>query len=121
MLVVDERAQPVSLSDAHWIGIVKQLFTTADGLGTMESILTCGFSPNTFFHPHSHVEGTEEVWCGMHDTSWRLLGREIFPQPDGEAYLIPPTGKCPHANFNLSDAYVRLFYFARYQDHEVRK
>ncbi|MHB9027764.1 MAG: cupin domain-containing protein [Candidatus Latescibacterota bacterium] len=121
MLVVDECTQPVSTSDAHWIGIVKQLFTTADGLGTMESILTCGFSPNTFFHPHSHVEGTEEVWTGMYDTSWFLLGREICRQPDGTAYLIPTTGKCPHGNFNLSDKHVRLFYFARYADHEVRK
>lgn len=121
MLVVDENTTPVSSSTAHWIGIVRQLFQTGDGLGTMESILTCEFSPNTFFHPHSHAEGTEEVWTGMYDPSYFLLGREIRPQPDGTAYLIPVTGKTPHANFNLSDTPVRLFYFARYKDHETRK
>ncbi len=121
MLVVDENTQPASSSNAHWCGVVKPLFNTADGLGTMESILTCVFSPMTFFHPHSHVEGTEEVWAGLYDDSYVLFGKQIRRQPDGTAYLIPTDANTPHANFNLSDKPVKLFYFARYRDHEVRK
>jgi mannose-6-phosphate isomerase-like protein (cupin superfamily) len=121
MLVVDENKGVVTTSNAHWIGIVKQLFTTNDGLGTMESILTCQFSPMTFFHPHSHVDGTEEVWAALTDPSFMLLGKQIRLQEPGTAYLIPTDNKTPHANFNLSDAPVKLFYFARYKDHEVRK
>ena len=121
MKVVDENKQPITSSNAHWVGIVKQLFSTADGLGTLESILTCAFSPMTFFQPHSHVEGTEEVWTGMHDGSYVLLGKQIRYQPPGTAYLIPVDGNTPHANFNVSDKTIKLFYFARYSDHEVRK
>ncbi len=121
MLVVDENTTPIGSSTAHWVGIVKQLFTTEDGLGTMESILTCSFSPMTFFHPHSHVEGTEEVWTTINDELYVFFGKQIRLQPPGTAYLIPTDGKTPHANFNVSDKMVKMFYFARYGDHEVRK
>lgn len=121
MLVRDENTIPYTSENAHWIGAVKSLFTTADGLGTMESILTCQFGPNTFFHPHSHVEGTEEVWSGLYDTAYLLFGRRIRIQDPTTSYLIPTDAKTPHANFNLSDKPYKLFYFARYKDHEVRK
>ncbi|MFC1538994.1 cupin domain-containing protein [Candidatus Latescibacterota bacterium] len=121
MLVVDENKMPVSTSNAHWIGIVRNLISTADGLGTLESILTCSYSPMTFFHPHSHVEGCEEVWTAMDDEIYVLLGKQIRLQPPGTAYNIPPDGKTPHANFNVSDKTIKMFYFARYGDHELRK
>lgn len=121
MLVVDENTTPVSTSNAHWIGIVRGLFSTDDGLGTLESILTCSFSPMTFFHPHSHVEGTEEVWTAMHDEIYVFFGKQIRLQPPGTAYLIPTDGKTRHANFNVSDKIIKMFYFARYGDHEVRE
>ena len=121
MLVVDENTTPVSSSTAHWVGIVKPLFNTNDGLGTLESILTCQFDPMTFFHPHSHGEGTEEVWVTITDDIYVLLGKQIRLQPPGTAYMIPTDGKTPHANFNVSDKMINMFYFARYRDHEVRK
>lgn len=121
LLVVDENTLPATTSDVHWCGIVKQLFTTDDGIGTMESILTCTFSPMTFFQPHSHVPGTEEVWTGLGDANYVLFGKQIRHQPDGTAYLIPTDNRTPHANFNLSEKPVKLFYFARYKDHDVRK
>ncbi|MFC1538072.1 cupin domain-containing protein [Candidatus Latescibacterota bacterium] len=121
MLVVDVNNRPFYISDGHWIGVAKNVFTTADGLGTLESVQVCSFSPMTFFHPHSHVEGTEEVWTGMYDGSYFLLGKQIRYQPPGTAYMIPTDSKTPHANFNVSDKTVKLFYFARYGDHEVRK
>ena len=101
--------------------MAKHLFRTQDGLGTLESVQVCTFSPMTFFHPHSHVEGTEEVWTTVHDDINFLLGKQIRRQPSGTAYLIPTDGKTPHANFNISDKVVKMFYFARYGDHEVRK
>ena len=121
MLVVDENKTAVSSSDAHWVGIVKPLFGTNDGLGTMESVITCQFSPMTFFHPHSHLDGCEEVWAALTDPIHVLLGKQIRFQEPGTAYLIPSNGKTPHANFNLSDKPIKLFYFARYGDHELRK
>jgi hypothetical protein len=46
---------------------------------------------------------------------------QIWPLAPGTAYMIPPDGKTPHANFNVSDHPVKLFYFARLREHEVRK
>jgi mannose-6-phosphate isomerase-like protein (cupin superfamily) len=121
MLIVDENTLPIISSDAHWVGIVKSFFTTPDGLGSMESILVCYFSPMTFFQPHSHDATTEEVWTAIDPNTYVLLGKQIRTQPPGTAYMIPPDAKTPHANFNTSDKTIRMFYFARYKDHEVRK
>ncbi len=121
MMVVDENTTPVSTSNAHWVGIVKPLFGTKDGLGTLESVLTCSFSPMTIFQPHSHVEGCEEVWITIYDDIYVFLGKQIRLQPPGTAYMIPPDGKTPHANFNTSDKLIKMFYFARYRDHEVHE
>ena len=68
MLVVDENTASIITSNAYWIGIVKQLFGTKDGIGTLESVITCSFEVMTFFHPHSHVEETEEVWTAQYGT-----------------------------------------------------
>ncbi|MFC1692959.1 cupin domain-containing protein [Candidatus Latescibacterota bacterium] len=121
ILVVDENTLPYYTSDGHWVGIARNLFSTEDGLGTIESVQTVSFSPMTFFHPHSHVEGTEEVWTAMYDDIYVFLGKQMRLQPAGAAYMIPPDGNTPHANFNVSDKLVKMFYFARYRDHEVRK
>lgn len=121
MLVVDENTIPVASTTSHWVGIVKPLLATKDGLGSLESVLTCEFSPMTFFQPHSHPEGTEEVWVALDTDTWVLLGMQIWPQAPGTAFMIPSDGKTPHANFNVSDHSVKLFYFARFKDHEPRK
>ena len=121
LLVVDENSTPASSSTAHWVGIVKPLFSTKDGLGILESVLTCQFDPMTFFHPHSHNEGTEEVWTTICGDVYALLGKQIRRQPPGTAYMIPVDWNTPHANFNVSDRMINMFYFARYRDHEVRE
>ena len=77
LLVVDENITSATSSTAHWVGIVKPLFSTKDGLGTLESVLTCQFDPMTFFHPHSHNEGTEEVWTTICGDVYALLGKQI--------------------------------------------
>ena len=121
MLVKDENATPVSSYNGHWCHIVKNLFNTQSGLGTLESIITVAFDPMTIGHPHSHVDGVEEVWTAIKGTSIAFLGKQIRIQPPGTAYMIPNDGKTPHANFNLADKTIKMFYFARYKDHEVRK
>ena len=60
----------------------------------------------------------EEVWVAMNPNTHVLLGKQIRLQDIGTAFLVPPDNKTPHANFNLSENTVKLFYFARYQDHE---
>ena len=121
MLIKDENAMPVSSSGGHWVHIVKGLFGTNDGLGTLESVITVSFDPMTIGHPHSHEEGCEEVWTSIKGTSIAFLGKEIRTQHPGTGYMIPPDSKTPHANINESNEQIKMFYFARYGDHEVRK
>ncbi len=120
LLVRNENTMPIASSNAHWVGIVKGFFATADGLGTLESILTCAFPPMTIFHPHSHDAGCEEVWATIDKDILVFIGKQIRPQPVGTAYMIPPDGNTPHANFNVTDDLITMFYFARYGDHELR-
>ncbi len=121
MLVKDENAIPVSSYKGHWCHIVKPLFNTQSGLGTLENILTVSFDPMTVGHPHSHIDGCEEVWTAVKGESIAWLGKQIRTQTPGTGYMIPPDGKTPHSNINISNEQIKMFYFARYRDHEVRK
>lgn len=121
MLVQDENTLPIQSTNGHWIHIVKNFFETDAGLGTLERVLTVSFDPMTIGHPHSHDAGCEEVWCEVKGTSIAFIGKQIRMQPEGTAYLIPPDGKTPHSNINTTDKQTKMFYFARYKDHEVRK
>ena len=121
ILVRDENILPITTSNSHWSHIVKNLFNTQDGLGTLESVITVAFDPMTIGHPHSHEDGCEEVWTQITGTSIAFLGKQIRWQSPGTAYMIPPDGNTPHANINTSKEQMKMFYFARYRDHEVRK
>ncbi|MCE5250380.1 cupin domain-containing protein [bacterium] len=119
--VKDENTLPVQSTNGHWCHIVKYFFETDAGLGTLERVLTVTFDPMTIGHPHSHAEGCEEVWTAVRGESIAFLGKQIRVQPEGTGYMIPPDGKTPHANINTGKDQIKIFYFARYGDHEVRK
>ena len=121
ILVRDENTTPISSTNGHWIHIVKGLFSTNDGLGTLESVITVAFDPMTIGHPHSHVEGCEEVWTSIKGESIAFLGKQIRMQSPGTGYMIPSDGNTPHANINTGNEQIKMFYFARYREHEVRK
>jgi len=121
MLVRDENTIPIDSTTGHWVHIVKYLFETKDGLGTLERILTVAFDPMTIGDQHSHGEGTEEVWTMYKGETLAFLGRQIRKQSAGIGYMIPPDGRTTHSNINYTDEQGKFFYFARYSDHEVRK
>ncbi|MFC1538035.1 cupin domain-containing protein [Candidatus Latescibacterota bacterium] len=121
MLVRDENTLAIDSTTGHWVHIVKYLFVTDDGLGTLERILTVAFDPVTIGDQHFHGEGTEEVWTAYRGTSYAFMGRQLREQPPGTGYMIPPDGRTTHSNLNVSDEQIKIFYFARYRDHELRK
>ncbi len=61
------------------------------------------------------------MWTAVEGTSVLFIGKQIRMQEPGMGYMIPPDGNTPHSNINTSDKRVKLLYFARYSDHEVRK
>ena len=84
-------------------------------------MLTVTYDPMTIGHPHSHDAGVEEVWTAITGSSIAFIGKEIRMQHPGTGYMIPPDGKTPHANINDSNKQIKMLYFARYRDHDVRK
>ena len=123
MLVRDENRVPISSTDGLWSHIVKPLFVTSDGLGTLESVLTVTLDPLTLGKPHlvDHQD-IEEVWTALDGTSLAFVGNQLRKQTPGMAFLHIPDNKTPHSNINYhEDSQVRFLYFARYHPHETRK
>lgn len=122
MLVRDENNLPITSSDGLWDHIVKTLFVTADGLGTLQSVLTVTLDPLTMGKPHlvDH-DDIEEVWTALDGTSLAFVGNTLRKQTPGMAFYHIPDNKTPHTNINQNeDAQVRFLYFARYHPHEPR-
>jgi mannose-6-phosphate isomerase-like protein (cupin superfamily) len=122
MVVKDENKIPITSSDGLWTHIVKTLFVTADGLATLESVLTVTLDPLTMGKPHlvDH-DDIEEVWTAVDGTSLAFVGNALRRQTPGMAFYHIPDNKTPHTNINQNqDTQVRFLYFARYHPHEPR-
>jgi len=123
MLVRDENKLPITSTNGLWCHIVKTLFTTEDGLGTLQSVLTVTLDPLTIGKPHlvDHTD-IEEVWTALEGNSLAFMGNQLRRQGPGIAYLHPPDNKTPHTNINYSETeQAKFLYFARYHPHEPRK
>lgn len=123
ILVKDENKIPITSSDGHWAHIVKTLFVTDDGLGTLQSVLTVAIDPLTMGRPHlvDH-DDIEEIWSALDGTSLAFVGNQLRKQTPGMAFYHIPDNKTPHTNINQNeDSQVRFLYFARYHPHETRK
>ena len=120
LIVRNERDIPVQTAAAHWVNIERKLIDPNEGLSEIQSLLTVQIEPSTFAQPHSHGEGVEEVWCVIEGTAHVLMGSQIRDLSPGDAYMVPPNGRTPHANFNTGDQPVKFLYFSRYNDHNPR-
>lgn len=123
MLVRDENTLPIASSNALWCHIDKMLFVTADGLGTLQSVLTLTLDSLTIAQPHvvDH-DDIEEIWAALDGTSIAFISNQLRKQPPGVAYLHIPDNKTPHSNINyMENEQVKFLYFARYHPHETRK
>jgi mannose-6-phosphate isomerase-like protein (cupin superfamily) len=126
LLVRDENQLPITSSNGMWAHIVKTLFVGADGLGTLQAVLTVTLDPLTLGKPHpvpgEDTDEIEEVWTALEGTSLALVGNQLRRQTPGMAYLHIPDNKTPHTNINSSeDSQDKFLYFARYRSHEARK
>jgi mannose-6-phosphate isomerase-like protein (cupin superfamily) len=125
ILVRDENALPITSSDEFWTHIVKTVFVTADGLATLQAVLTVSLDPLTISRPHLHLvdfTDTEEVWSALDGSSLAFVGNQLREQTPGMAFYHVPDDQTPHTNLNpSSELQAKFFYFARYHAHEDRK
>ena len=123
MLIRDENKIPISTTTSLWCEIVRPLFDTSDGLGTLQSVLTVTFDPLTISKPHlvDHTD-IEEVWTALNGTSIAFISNTLFKQTPGMAFYHVPDNLTPHSTINQNqDSQVKFLYFARYHPHEDRK
>jgi mannose-6-phosphate isomerase-like protein (cupin superfamily) len=123
LLVKDENKIPVASVDGSWCHIVKPLFSTADGLGTLQSILTVTFDPLTIAKPHvvDHTD-IEEVFTELNGRTLAWVSNALRWQTTGMAFYHVPDNLTPHSTINQDkDEQVKFLYFARYHPHETRK
>jgi len=123
MLVRDENKLPVTSTTGLWCHIVKTLFVTSDGLGTLQSVLTVTLDPLTIGKPHvvDHTD-IEEVWTALYGTSLAFVSNALRKQTPGMAFYHVPDNLTPHTNVNQNeDSQVKFLYFGRYHPHEARK
>jgi mannose-6-phosphate isomerase-like protein (cupin superfamily) len=123
LLVKDENKIPVASVDGSWCHIVKPLFSTADGLGTLQSILTVAFDPLTIAKPHvvDHTD-IEEVFTELNGRTLAWVSNALRWQTTGMAFYHVPDNLTPHSNVNPDkDVQAKFLYFARYHPHETQK
>jgi mannose-6-phosphate isomerase-like protein (cupin superfamily) len=126
ILVRDESKLPISSSTGMWSHIVKTIFTTEDGLATLQTVLTVRLDPLTIGKPHpspgEDSNEIEEVWTALDGTSLAFVGNQLRRQTPGMAFYHIPNNQTPHTNINQKeDTPVRFLYFARYRGHETRR
>ena len=110
----DENVEPFHTTTGHWAHNNRWLIKDTEGLANIKYLLTVTIQPDTFAQPHSHPAGTEEIWAAIDTKAVFLLGKQMRTMEPGEAYLIPPDGKTPHANFNPWDEPIKFFYIGMF-------
>lgn len=111
--VKDMNIAPITFSQVHWVMSGKDVFDQNDGMSTITSILLVEIGPMTMGQPHSHGDGFHEIWTCLEGDTAVLLGKQLRKQPPGTCYMIPPDGKTPHANINLSNSPVTFLHFRK--------
>jgi mannose-6-phosphate isomerase-like protein (cupin superfamily) len=103
LVVRDTALLPYCEENAHWNNTSKCIFGAADGLFQNERMYIVMLQPRAMSAPHTHAEGTEEIWTKLTPgPEVVLLGSEIRDLGENAAYLVPPTGFTQHGNLNLT-------------------
>jgi mannose-6-phosphate isomerase-like protein (cupin superfamily) len=71
--------------------------------------------------PHTHGPGTEEIWCQLRGTSLLFFGNRLLRQEPGEAFLIPPNNRVPHASINPTDEPMTWLYMGCQHEEDMEK
>ncbi len=71
--------------------------------------------------PHTHGPGIEEIWCQLKGRSLLFFGNRLLRQEPGEAFLIPPNDKVPHASINPTGEPMTWLYMGCTHEEDMSK
>ena len=110
ILVRDANRMPYCEENAHWNNMSRCLFTADDGM--TGRVLLVMLMPFTMAAPHTHNQGTEEIWTKLTPgTALMLLGSELREMPQFSAFLAPPNGVTWHGQINTSKTQVEKWLY----------
>jgi len=112
-LYVTDGYQTPTFMRVHWANIDRGIIGAANGMVAYRGLTAVKLDAMTIAQPHSHGEGTEEVWISLKGDTDVLIGKELRKFPPGTAYKVPATGKTAHANINASETPVNLMHMMK--------
>ncbi|HUT64231.1 MAG TPA: hypothetical protein VMZ04_09775 [Anaerolineae bacterium] len=112
MVIKNEYDNPVSTNinrsqRGEW------LFGSYEGLSTLESIDLIMYEPMSYYPPHVHAEGVEEVWIAIRGDIQIQVGSQRRILTAGSAYKVPGTSTIPHANINGTNVSKKLMWLMK--------
>ncbi|MFC1691955.1 cupin domain-containing protein [Candidatus Latescibacterota bacterium] len=111
MLVKDEKTIPISGTTGHWANITKRMFGRDDGLAMILGMSPVWLAPMTMAQPHaSDPVGVDVLWVALKGDITTLLGKELRKMPPGSAFKNPGDGRVYHANINVTNEPIKLFW-----------
>ena len=102
-------------SGGHWSHVGRSIVSGMKFANPM-GIAVVSIESFDVAHPHAHVEGCEEIWNQIRGDSMMMIGKYLRWHREGEAILIPPDGKTPHASINPDDEPVFWLYVGNRHD-----
>ena len=119
MVVKNEFDNPISTNIHRVNDSRKWLFDRNDGLSTLVGLNPIMWEPRSFYPPHVHGEGEEEIWIAVKGEIIIQLGNKRRVFPAGSAYKVPPDMRTPHTNINSSEVSRKLLWLMKAPVREV--
>jgi len=102
----------------HWAHIARGfIFDAQPKFSNSMGFAVVGLDAFDIAQPHTHPPGTEEIWCQLKGRSLLFFGSRLMWQEPGEAFLVPPNNRVPHASINPgSEPMLWLFLGCRHEE-----
>ena len=112
-------SEPVA--GAHWAHIGRGIaYDVAPKFANAMGFAVVSIDRFDIAQPHTHPPGTEEIWLQLRGKSLLFFGNRLLWQEPGEAFLIPPTNKVPHASINQTEEPMLWLFFGNRRAEETR-
>jgi mannose-6-phosphate isomerase-like protein (cupin superfamily) len=119
MIIKNEYDNPISTNIQRVNDSSKWLFDRKDGLSTLVGINTIMWEPRSYYPPHVHGEGDEEVWIAVKSDMFVQLGKIRRAFTSGSAYKVPPDSRTPHVNINTSTVSQKLLWLMKVPERQI--
>jgi mannose-6-phosphate isomerase-like protein (cupin superfamily) len=104
LVVKNEELTAINTDVPDWSRLVRPLFTSSDGLATIDRVATVTLDELTITRPVvGNMPNTENLWMELSGTSIAFIGPYLRRQTPGIAYEHPPDNLAPTANVNYSE------------------